>query len=143
LVPPYLTLTRNIEELLPWLYLRGIPTCDFSETLKHLLGADAQGLSAATISRLKQDWKQDYQDWTRRDLSQKRSVYVRADGVSSPVRMDDTAYACWWLSVLMNRGEIRQWHQTNRRSTAGCRLMLFTLNLTIAHSIWRGMNYSN
>jgi putative transposase len=89
LVPPYLKRTKNIEEFLPWLYLRGISTGDFSETLKHLLGPDAPGLSAATISRLKQDWEQDYQDWTRRDLSQKRYIYVWADGVYSHVRMDD------------------------------------------------------
>jgi putative transposase len=57
LVPPYLKRTKNIEEFLPWLYLRGISTGDFSETLKHLLGPDAPGLSAATISRLKQDWE--------------------------------------------------------------------------------------
>ena len=74
LVPPYLKRTQNIEEFLPWLYLRGISTGDFSETLKHLLGPEAPGLSAATISRLKQDWEQDYQDWTRRDLSKKRYV---------------------------------------------------------------------
>jgi putative transposase len=79
----------TIEEFLPWLYLRGISKGDFSETLKHLLGPDAPGLSAATISRLKQDWEQDYQDWTRRDLSQKRYVYVWADGVYSHVRLDD------------------------------------------------------
>jgi putative transposase len=89
LVPPYLKRTQNIEKFLPWLYLRGISTGDFSETLKHLLGPDAPGLSAATISRLKQDWEQDYQDWTRRDLSQKRYVYVWVDGVYSHVRMDD------------------------------------------------------
>ena len=89
LVPPYLKRTKNIEEFLPWLYLRGISTGDFSETLKHLLGPDAPGLSAATISRLKQDWEQDYQDWTRRDLSPKRYVYVWADGVYSHVRLDD------------------------------------------------------
>ncbi len=71
LVPPYLKRTQNIEEFLPWLYLRGISTGDFSETLKHLLGPEAPGLSAATISRLKQDWEQDYQDWTRRDPEQK------------------------------------------------------------------------
>lgn len=89
LVPPYLKRTKNIEEFLPWLYLRGISTGDFSETLKHLLGPEAPGLSAATISRLKQDWERDYQDWTRRDLSQKRYVYVWADGVYSQVRLDD------------------------------------------------------
>lgn len=89
LVPPYLKRTRHIEEFLPWLYLRGISTGDFSETLKHLLGPEAPGLSAATISRLKQGWEQDYHDWNRRDLSNKRYVYVWVDGVYSHVRMDD------------------------------------------------------
>lgn len=89
LVPPYLKRTRHIEEFLPWLYLRGISTGDFSETLKHLLGPEAPGLSAATISRLKQGWEQDYHDWSRRDLSNKRYVYVWVDGVYSHVRMDD------------------------------------------------------
>ncbi|WP_031432313.1 IS256 family transposase [Methylomarinum vadi] len=89
LVPPYLKRSKNIEEFLPWLYLRGISTGDFPETLKHLLGSDAPGLSAATISRLKQDWEHHYRDWTRRDLSNKRYVYVWADGIYSNVRMDD------------------------------------------------------
>lgn len=89
LIPPYLKRTRNIEEFLPWLYLKGISTGDFTETLKHLLGPDATGLSSATISRLKQEWEQDYLDWGLRDLSNKRYVYVWADGVYSHVRMDD------------------------------------------------------
>jgi transposase-like protein len=89
LVPPYLKRTKTIEEFLPWLYLRGISTGDFSETLKHLLGPDAPGLSAATISRLKQDWEADYKDWDKRDLTKKRYVYVWADGIYSNVRMDD------------------------------------------------------
>ena len=38
LVPPYLKRVQAIEELLPWLYLRGISTGDFFETLKQLLG---------------------------------------------------------------------------------------------------------
>ncbi|MFI3136421.1 MAG: IS256 family transposase [Methylococcaceae bacterium] len=89
LVPPYLKRTKSIEEFLPWLYLRGISTGDFSETLKHLLGPEAPGLSSATIARLKQDWEQNYTDWTRRDLSNKRYAYVWADGIYSNVRMDD------------------------------------------------------
>ena len=89
LVPPYLKRTKTIEEFLPWLYLRGISTGDFSETLKHLLGPDAPGLSSATISRLKQDWEADYKDWNKRDLTKKRYVYVWADGIYSNVRMDD------------------------------------------------------
>lgn len=89
LVPPYLKRTKSIEEFLPWLYLRGISTGDFSESLKHLLGEKADGLSAGTISRLKQGWEQDYLDWNQRDLSHKRYVYIWADGIHSNVRMDD------------------------------------------------------
>ena len=89
LIPPYLKRTQSIEDFLPWLYLRGISTGDFSESLQHLLGVDAAGLSPGTISRLKQGWEQDYQDWNRRDLSKKRYVYIWADGIHSNVRMDD------------------------------------------------------
>lgn len=89
LVPPYLKRTKSIEEFLPWLYLRGISTGDFSETLQHLLGPQAAGLSAATINRLKQDWEQNYKEWTLRDLSNKRYIYIWADGIYSHVRMDD------------------------------------------------------
>ena len=37
LISPYLKRTKNIEEFLPWLYLRGVSTGDFTEMLKHLL----------------------------------------------------------------------------------------------------------
>ena len=60
LVPPYLKRAKSIDELLPWLYLRGISTGDFPEALQHLLGVDAKGLSANTISRLKNSWEEDY-----------------------------------------------------------------------------------
>jgi len=89
LVPPYLKRSQSIEEFLPWLYLRGISTGDFSESLKHLLGKEAKGLSAATISRLKASWEADFTQWQKRDLSKKRYVYVWADGVYCNVRMGD------------------------------------------------------
>jgi transposase-like protein len=56
LLPPYLKRAKNINELLPWLYLKGISTGDFQEALVSLLGKEARGLSARTISRLKADW---------------------------------------------------------------------------------------
>ena len=52
LLPPYLRKAKSVEELLPWLYLKGISTGDFGEALGALLGADAGGLSSSTISRL-------------------------------------------------------------------------------------------
>ena len=52
ILPPYLRRTKSIEELIPWLYLKGISTGDFSEALAALLGPDAPGLSATTVSLL-------------------------------------------------------------------------------------------
>ena len=90
LVPPYLRRAKSVEELLPWLYLKGICTGDFGEALAALLGPDAAGLSASTISRLKKDWLREYHEWRRRDLSRKRYVYVWADGIYCTARMEDS-----------------------------------------------------
>ena len=54
LVPPYLKRTSSLEELLPWLYLKGISTGDFQEALQALLGDKAENLSAGVISRLRE-----------------------------------------------------------------------------------------
>jgi transposase-like protein len=87
ILPPYLRKARSIEELLPWLYLKGISTGDFQEALAALLGPNAAGLSSTTISRLKADWWDEYERWQRRDLSTRRFVYVWADGVYFRPRM--------------------------------------------------------
>jgi len=89
ILPPYLRKTKSLEELIPWLYLKGVSTGDFSDALCALLGKDAPGLSAATISRLKTIWQQDLEKWQRRDLSTKRYVYFWVDGIYCNVRMDD------------------------------------------------------
>ena len=88
LVPPYLRKAKSLEELLPWLYLKGISTGDFSEALAALLGPDAEGLSASTITRLKASWWEEYETWRKRDLSGKRYVYIWADGVYFTPRLD-------------------------------------------------------
>jgi len=89
LLPPYLKRARSVEELLPWLYLKGVSTGDYQDALAALLVDQAKGLSANTISRLKQHWIDDHRRWCQRDLSQKRYVYWWADGVYSNVRMED------------------------------------------------------
>ena len=89
ILPPYLRRAKSIEELLPWLYLKGISTGDFSEALTALLGPEAPGLSASTITRLKADWWDDYERWSKRDLSARRYVYFWADGVYFTPRMDE------------------------------------------------------
>ena len=89
ILPPYLRRTKSVEELIPWLYLKGISTGDFSEALEALLGPDAPGLSAATVVRLKDVWRREYEAWSKRDLSGQRFVYIWADGIYSNVRLDD------------------------------------------------------
>jgi transposase-like protein len=88
LVPPYLRRTKNIEELLPVLYLKGISTGDFTEALQAILGRDVIGLSAETIVRLKQVWQREYETWRSRDLSTSRYVYWWVDGIYFNVRLD-------------------------------------------------------
>ena len=89
ILPPYLRRTRSMEELIPWLYLKGVSTGDFSDALAALVGKDAPGLSPATISRLKMTWQQELDQWQKRDLSDKQYVYFWADGIYCNVRMDD------------------------------------------------------
>jgi len=87
-LPAYLRRARNIEELLPWLYLKGISTGQFEDALAVLLGPDAPGLSAATIRRLASAWQDEHRRWQGRDLSIKRYVYVWADGVYFTPRLE-------------------------------------------------------
>ena len=89
ILPPYLRRTRSIEELLPWLYLKGISTGEFSEALAALLGPDAPGLSPSTISRLKDVWQEELTAWQRRDLSGRRFIYWWVDGVYLHARMEE------------------------------------------------------
>jgi len=89
LLPPYLRRTKSMEELLPWLYLKGLSTGDFQEALAALLGKDAKGLSAGTISRLKDGWRADLAKWQQQRLDKKRYVYFWADGVYFNIRGDE------------------------------------------------------
>ena len=89
LLPPYLKRSRSVEEVLPWLYLKGVSTGDFGEALAALLGPEAKGLSSATISRLKSKWGSEHQDWQGRSLKHKRYVYVWADGIYFNIRADE------------------------------------------------------
>jgi putative transposase len=89
ILPPYLRKTKSIEELIPWLYLKGVSTGDFSEALAALLGPQAKGLSATTVTRLKAVWAEEYDAWSKRSLAGKHYVYVWADGVYFNIRLED------------------------------------------------------
>ena len=103
ILPPYLRRAKSVEELLAWLYLKGISTGDFGEALAALLGPDAPGLSATTVTRLKTAWAEEYERWLRRDLSAKRYVYLWADGVYFSPRLEHDKQC---LLVIIGADEI-------------------------------------
>ena len=101
ILPPYLRRTKSLEELIPWLYLKGISTGDFTEALQSLLGPEASGLSATSIVRLKEIWKQEWADWNQRSLQGKQYVYIWADGIYFNIRLEDPGNNRQCILVLM------------------------------------------
>jgi len=101
ILPPYLRRTKSLDELIPWLYLKGISTGDFPEALQALLGPAAGGLSATNICRLKRTWEDDWKQWVRRDLRSKHYVYIWADGIHFNIRLEDEANRKQCILVLM------------------------------------------
>jgi putative transposase len=87
ILPRYLRRSRSLDELIPWLYLRGISTGDFQEALQALLGEGAAALSATTITRITASWEEEHAGWERRDLRGREYVYVYADGVHFNIRL--------------------------------------------------------
>ena len=66
ILPAYLRRTKNVDEFIPWLYLKGISTNDFSECLQHLTGNASASLSPTTVVRLKEAWIQEHKEWSQR-----------------------------------------------------------------------------
>jgi putative transposase len=101
ILPPYLRRSRSVEELIPWLYLKGVSTGDMSAALGTLLGPEAAGLSASTVTRLKAVWENDLRAWQCRSLEGKRYVYVWADGVYFNIRLEEERTKSMCILVLI------------------------------------------
>ena len=105
LVPPYVRKTQSLEAALPWLYLKGVSTGEMSAALEVLVGPEAKGLSASTVSRLKRTWAQEYEAWRDGPLDKDRWVYVWADGVYSGLRAEHTKLCALVVIGVNERGE--------------------------------------
>jgi transposase-like protein len=71
---------REIDKLLPELYMHGLARGDFAMALRGLLGEGA-ALSPCVIDRLRANWQTEYEAWCTRDLGERELVYLWADGV--------------------------------------------------------------
>lgn len=90
IVPKHLRRSASMQELLPLLYLKGISTNDFADVLRPLLGTNAKNVSAGVVSKLKSAWEQEYSAWQGRDLTDKKYLYIWADGVYLQARMEES-----------------------------------------------------
>lgn len=89
LLPPYVRRSKSIEAAIPYLYLKGISSGDFSQVMPVLLGKDAVGFSSDTVLRLRLQWKDELTQWNKRRLGSKNYVYMWADGIYFQARMED------------------------------------------------------
>ena len=99
IVPPYIRKSPRVSAALPWLYLKGISTGDMGEALRVLLGEDAKRLSANVVSRLKAQWADEHEAWSRCDLSKYRYVYWWANGIHTGLRSEHSDGQCWLILV--------------------------------------------
>ncbi len=107
LVPPYIRKTQSMEAAVPWLYLKGVSSGEMGDALKVLVGPKAQGLSASTVSRLKQVWAEEYRIGCDQRLDADRWVYVWADGIYSGLRAEQTKLCALVVIGVNERGEKR------------------------------------
>jgi transposase-like protein len=70
----------TIDETFMRLFIEGLATRDFEPALRLLAGSDAP-LSPSTISRLTQQFRTAYTAFDHQDLSERKFVYIWADGI--------------------------------------------------------------
>ena len=80
LLPLFVHRTREVDDLIPELYLHGLSEGDFDLALRGLLGEEAP-ISASTVARLKERWNAELAAWRARPLEDLEVVYMWVDGV--------------------------------------------------------------
>lgn len=88
LVKPYKRRSEGLDGLFPRLFVEGLATRDFEPALRFLVGEEAP-LSPSSISRLNKQFKDEFEDWQKRDLGDLKIVYVWADGIYLKAGMAD------------------------------------------------------
>ncbi|MCA9500789.1 MAG: IS256 family transposase [Steroidobacteraceae bacterium] len=130
LVPPYVRKTRSLEAALPWLYLKGISTGEMQTALEALVGPEAKGLSASTVARLKQTWREEYEIWRQRRVDDEQWVYIWVDGIYSGLRAEKHQRLCALVVIGVNAQGEKQFLAIEdgiRESTQSWREVLLNL----------------
>jgi transposase-like protein len=99
ILPAYARRSPKVGEVIPILYLRGLSTGDFRPALEGLLGEDAAGLSATTVSRLCKEWEAHHDRFRQRLVSFSRYAYLFMDGIHVRVRLGEDPKVCLLIVI--------------------------------------------
>ena len=108
ILPAYARRSPKVNDVLPVLYLRGLSTGDFRPALEQLLGEDAAGLSASTISRLCKDWEAEHERFRTRSLRFHRYAYLFVDGVHVSVRLGEDDRLCLLVVIGVREDGVKE-----------------------------------
>lgn len=84
ILPPYQTRMKELEEVIPLLYMNGLSTRRVKRSLKKVLGK--RGLSHTTVNKITNKVIEEFKGWRRRDLSGLEVIYLILDGIRIGVR---------------------------------------------------------
>ena len=86
------------------LYLKGIRTNDFDAALDAIYGEDAGSFAPSTVTRLKEAFSREHEEWRKHQLSASSYAYIWADGVYFNARVEGER-TCM---LTVHRGEIQR-----------------------------------
>lgn len=87
ILPAWARKSPQVADVLPLLYLHGLSSGDFVPALEQFLGSSA-GLSAKTITRLTEQWRDEAAAFAKRSLADTDYVYCWVDGIHLKVRLE-------------------------------------------------------
>jgi putative transposase len=108
ILPAYARRSPKVGEVIPILYLRGLSTGDFRPALEGLLGEDAAGLSATTVSRLCKEWEAHHERFRQRLLSFNRYAYLFMDGIHVSVRLGEDPKLCLLIVIGVREDGVKE-----------------------------------
>src|SRR3954465_382244 len=108
ILPAYARRSPKVTEVLPILYLHGLSTGDFEPALRDLLGEDASGLSATSITRLTKAWQVEHEQFRTRSLRFHRYAYLFVDGVHVSVRLGEDDRLCLLVVIGVREDGVKE-----------------------------------
>src|SRR3954468_14133059 len=108
ILPAYARRSPKVTEVLPILYLHGLSTGDFESALRDLLGEDASGLSATSITRLTKAWQGEHEQFRTRSLRFHRYAYLFIDGVHVSVRLGEDVRLCLLVVIGVREDGVKE-----------------------------------